>query len=112
ADTNPAADLGLAAGAGAGLEKGAPNAYVVPAPVAGMLGVSKTTGGLAAYADILAVLQGVQEYETGDGDTAKFVPKAADGAGDPLRYFTNRKLQGTFQPFFPDFTNRPLWDVL
>lgn len=112
-DVNPAADQGLAAGAGAGLEPNAPNAFVVPSAVGSLLGLVESGGrfhGVLSYADLVGVLQGIQSFEQGN-DIKSFFPAHVTNAA-PRRWTTDVPLQGTFLPFFPDFVNRPVWDVM
>jgi hypothetical protein len=128
-DVNAGADVGIRAGAGAGLEPNAPNAFVVPAAVGGLLGIQEDPvetrdesdpnfgesggrfEGVLSYADVVGVLQGIQSFEQGN-DLKAFFPAHVTTAGGPRRWTTDVPLAGTFLPFFPDFVNRPVWDVM
>lgn len=97
--------------AGAGASREADYAYVIPAMVGTLLGktLSDAAKPMMAYADILELLQGVQEYPS-DESTNIFTPKL-DSKSTPQRRTTPKEMLGTFLPFMPEFTNRPLWQI-
>lgn len=103
--------------AGAGAEKNAPFAYVIPDIIGNFLAVPSpsSSAGIMAYADILYLLSGVQEYNNPDlQDHSKgqgFIPVLQNNSVYN-RLFTNKKMLGTFLPFMPQFVNKPLWQIL
>lgn len=96
--------------AGGGADKSAPNAYVIPTVVGALLGRSQSDASkpVLSYCDILTLLQGVQDYS----DEKSFVPDLDDSKTTAQRLVTKTPMLGTFLPFMPEFTNRPLWGVL
>lgn len=97
-ELNPGASVGATAASGGGAEEHAANAYVVPGLVGRWLGATPN-GSVLAYADLLDVLVGTQQYHPGQGDLANFVPGT-------------QPLLGSFLPMFPQFVNVPFWSVL
>jgi hypothetical protein len=106
-------------GPAANTVKEAPFAYLVPKEVGALLGKSSRDaskgGGVLAYADILEVLFGVQNYSNSQTNQAGvFVPDIA--ADDELTTATHRytgtPMLGCFLPQMPTFDNRPLWELL
>lgn len=99
--------------------KAAPFAYLVPKEIGDLLGkesrdVSKA-GGILAYADIVDLVFGVQKYSnTSPNQYSVFTPDIADS--DPLtkgnHFYTGNPLLGSYLPFMPQFSNRPLWSIL
>jgi hypothetical protein len=110
---NPASDQGLAAAHGAGTEENAPNAYMVPPGVGDLLGLDTDEGDgrPPSYADILTLLQGVQQYDGGEGLKA-FTPRLDDDRRNWNRYVCPDPMLGTFYPSALNLINRPLWSVL
>lgn len=93
----------------------APYAYLVPAAIGKLLGkepadASKAPG-VMAYADLLELVQGVQSYTPRGDDYRAFVPDLMPGQPNAQRRVTLQRMHGTFLPFMPEFTNRPLWQV-
>lgn len=91
-----------------------PFAYLVPVMVGQLLGVKPSQASRAShvvsYADILELLQGVQTYTNNNG-FGMFIPDLRSTENERRR-FTTDDLLGTFLPFFPEFTNKPLFQVL
>jgi hypothetical protein len=93
-------------------------AYLVPQAVGDLLGKKSRskTSGILAYADILTLLFGVQQYTQGGASNpgAAFVPKidATNKLSTQQHRFTGQPLMGCFLPLMPDFDNRPLWSIL
>lgn len=111
-----------------------PDAFIVPAPVAQVLGVTKATkpNGLFGYNDILEVLFGIQKYDWSVGTEDLFVAAmgrqtsgtdmsgaifAPDGMSryqpqDRHRYTTIPML-GTYLPSAPQFSGqRTVWQII
>lgn len=93
--------------------KGAEFSYLIPTTVGRLLGkgpsdVSKT---LMGYCDILEILQGIQEYP-GEDINRPFTPVLDSSKSSAQRQVTKKEMLGTFLPFMPEFTNRPLWGIL
>lgn len=102
----------------AGDSKEAPFAYLVPKEVGALLGKesrdASKAGGALAYADLMELQVGVQKYtnQASSSDPYKaFVPELDDDRSTPNRRYTKEPLSGAYLPFFPSFTNRPLWSV-
>ena len=95
----------------------APYAYIIPAAVGGLLGKpnpSKTPG-ILAYADILTLLFGVQQYgNINSQNYSVFLPNVSTTAPETSAQhrYTGTPMMGAFLPVFPDFTDKPLWQVL
>lgn len=92
-----------------------PYSYLVPVMIGQLLGLPPSEASKAShvvsYADILELLQGVQNYSNTSG-TGVFTPDIAAGMSTPQRRYTPTPLLGTYLPFFPEFTNKPLFQVL
>lgn len=99
--------------------KEAPFAYLVPKEVGALLGKSSRDaskgGGVLAYADILEVLFGVQNYSNSQVNQAGvFVPdiQTEDKLTTATHRYTGTPMLGCFLPQMPTFDNRPLWELL
>lgn len=93
--------------------KEAPYSYVIPVMVAKLLGKTASDASKPAsvlgYSDILELVQGVQNYSNRSGSQV-FTPDLSSDS-TPQRRITPTPMSGTFLPFFPEFTNKPLWSV-
>lgn len=92
-----------------------PYAYLIPSMVGSLLGKSPSDASkpskIMSYADVLELVQGVQSYSNKNNDTsAIFIPDLSS-TSTPQRKVTTTEMLGTFLPFMPEFTNRPLWQV-
>lgn len=89
----------------------APFAYLVPRQAGLYLGIDNASkpGGMLSYCDLLGLLQGVQTYED-----PGFIPTLDWSKPNAVgkHWMTKHLLLGTFMPLMPEFTNRPLWDIL
>lgn len=92
-----------------------PYSYLVPVMVGQLLGLRPSEASKAShvtsYADILELLQGVQNYSNTNG-IGMFTPDISSALTGERRSFTPTPVLGTFLPFFPEFTNKPLFQVL
>jgi hypothetical protein len=92
----------------------APYSYLVPLMVGQLLGLTPSEASKAShivsYADILELLQGIQNYSNTNG-FGMFIPDLSRTENDRRR-FTSTELLGTFLPFYPSFTNQPLFQLL
>jgi hypothetical protein len=105
-----------------------PNAFVIPGPIASMLGVTQPSkpNGLFSFTDILEVLYGIQKYglsqqisiqdkneQPSVGAGALFNPdKIPDDANTRFRY-TATPMLGTYLPSPPQFTGAHTpWSLL
>lgn len=110
AEMNPAGAIRPTYGAGStGGAKGGSSgdAYLIPTKIGALFGSAKGR----TYADMLVLLQGVQEYKPEENKIASFVPKLKPNS-PANRLLTTTELLGTFYPFFPDICNQPLWAVM
>jgi hypothetical protein len=85
--------------------------YVIPTLVGRLLGKTQAQASKPAvlsYADILELNQGVQSYNNGNS----FTPDLDTTKSTTARRVTKTDMLGTFLPFMPEFTNKPLWGVL
>ncbi len=112
--------LGAAVGAGLGAastvaakdteidheaEKAAPFAYVVPERIGQALGRKSRKGsGILAYADMLEIIAGRQEF---DGNSMVTQIEKQKGT----LYETKRPVKGVFLPVPVSFVNKPLWQM-
>jgi hypothetical protein len=105
---NPSQDKGITASAGLD----APYAYIIPSEVAAMLGrqAKAKSSGIAAYADIMEILIGLQRYTEQDNPEDIFTPLGTEE--DSTHRKTNTPLLGTFVPQSPQFTNKTVWSIL
>lgn len=92
-----------------------PYSYLVPVMVGQLLGLrpseASKSSRIVSYADILELLQGVQNYSNTSG-FGMFIPDISSAQTGERRSFTPTPLLGTFLAFFPELTNKPLWQVL
>lgn len=94
------------------LQNEAPFSYLIPTMAGALLGKKPADASkhVLAYADILELLQGVQSYSN-KVDYKVFVPDLSSDS-TPQRRVTTQEMLGTFLPFMPEFTNKPLWSVM
>jgi len=93
----------------------APYSYVIPSMVGQLLNKQPSDaskpGGIMAYADILELTMGVQNYSNKTDDTFQIFVPDLSRASTAQRNITTTPMLGTFLPFMPQWTNRPLWGV-
>lgn len=89
----------------------APFSYMVPAAAASILGkkAGDTNKAVLGYSDILELMTGVQQYTAKSNDYKAFIPDLS--VSNQNRRVCTQAMLGTFLPFFPEFTNKPLWQV-
>ncbi len=98
----------------------APFSYLVPKEVGDLLGKTSRSpskaGGILAYADIMELLYGVQNYQnTNEGSAAylKFTPDIQTSSETNAQHkFTGTPMMGAFWPYMPEMTNTPFWNLL
>lgn len=92
-----------------------PYSYLVPVMVGQLLGLrpseASKSSHIVSYADILELLQGVQNYSNTNG-IGMFTPDISSALTGERRSFTPTPLLGTFLPMYPEFTNKPLFQIL
>ena len=93
----------------------APYAYIIPEMVGLILGKEASEpskiGAIMAYADILELLQGVQQYSGTEQNPTSFTPDLDDSKSTSQRKITTVPLLGTFLPTTQEYTNQPLWSL-
>jgi len=99
--------------------KEAPFAYLVPEEIGDALNKESRskTGGVLAFADIVELVFGVQQYSntnSGISSYTMFLPDTQDSGGtsNNPHHYTGTPLLGAFMPLMPTFTNTPFWNVL
>lgn len=94
------------------LDNSAPFSYLVPTKVAATLGVGWGLGAkVVGYSDIMWLQMGVQNYLNRGNDYNVFIPEIRPGCTGSHQ-LTPVLMLGTFPALMPEFTNKPLWDVL
>ncbi len=92
-----------------------PYAYLIPISVGKLLGKNPSDASkpskIMAYADILELLQGVQNYSNKATDSYQIFTPDLSSKSTPQRRVTTTSLLGTFLPLMPELTNRPLWQI-
>lgn len=99
--------------------KEAPFAYLVPEEVGQALNKQSRSkqGGILAFADMMELVFGVQEYQNTNQQTddyRKFIPKIDDNndltTGN--HRYTGTPMLGAYLPLMPTFTNTPFWTCM
>ncbi len=92
-----------------------PYAYLIPSMVGSLLGKSPSDASkpskIMSYADVLELVQGGQSYSNKNNNTFQIFTPDLSSSSTAQRKVTTTEMLGTFLPFMPEFTNRPLWQV-
>jgi len=99
--------------------KEAPFAYLVPEEIGQALNKESRSkdGGILAYADIMELLFGIQQYSntnSGLSTSSIFIPDVDENNELTTKQhrYTGTPMLGAFLPLMPQFTNKPFWNVL